>query len=287
MAEYYMAVGNSVDATASLVLAYEFSENKEKTIAFFDGKANSTDQYASIYLTILKKLNDQSRSGAPEPTRVEITKPRNTKTITKIEARAILVDKLNSDADSKNDPVKKELVICMIEEPLNETFGNANELDTAIFEQRIVASMERMKTGMDNKDPDVTLKMMRCVINSSALDQAMKDKTKQEKSSTTTKIPTSPPLLDMDDLRLDIASLDGRKIRVRGIGLYMMDMFMLKKSMTDMSPIIVNISKLQREQRRQLIQQCSDIMSGCKVIVNGTVGKVSYQNGINAENIEW
>jgi hypothetical protein len=175
----------------------------------------------------------------------------------------------------------------MIEEPLNETFGNANELDTAIFEQRIVASMERMKTGMDNKDPDVTLKMMRCVINSSALDQAMKDKTKQEKSSTTTKIPTSPPLLDMDDLRLDIASLDGRKIRVRGIGLYMMDMFMLKKSMTDMSPIIVNISKLQREQRRQLIQQCSDIMSGCKVIVNGTVGKVSYQNGINAENIEW
>ncbi len=98
---------------------------------------------------------------------------------------------------------------------------------------------------------------------------------------------TRSVFIDMDDLRLDMASLGGQKVRVMGVGNYMLDMFMLKKSMTDMSPIIIDTSKLQREQRRQIIQRCGDIMSGCRVIVIGTVGKVSYQNGIVAENIEW
>lgn len=66
-----------------------------------------------------------------------------------------------------------------------------------------------------------------------------------------------------------------------------MDMFMLKKSMTDMSPIIVDITKLPRDQRREIISQCGDIMSGCRVTVHGTVGKVSFQKGLFAERVEW
>ncbi len=98
---------------------------------------------------------------------------------------------------------------------------------------------------------------------------------------------TSVPLIDMDDLRIDIASLGGRKVRVRGIGQYMMDMFMLKKNASDMSPMLVDITKLERDQRRKILQQCADIMTGCNVMIHGTVGKVSYQNGIVAERIEW
>ena len=98
---------------------------------------------------------------------------------------------------------------------------------------------------------------------------------------------TTVPLIDIDDLRIDIASLGGRKIRVRGIGQYMMDMFMLKKNASDMSPMLVDITKLDRDQRRKILQQCADIMTGCNVMIHGTVGKVSYQNGIVAERIEW
>jgi hypothetical protein len=91
----------------------------------------------------------------------------------------------------------------------------------------------------------------------------------------------------MDDLRLDMASLDGKKVRVRGVGHFMMDMFMLKKSMTDMSPMIVDIAKLPRDQRREIMSQCSDLMSGCQVTVHGTVGKVNFKKGLFAERVEW
>ena len=62
---------------------------------------------------------------------------------------------------------------------------------------------------------------------------------------------------------------------------------MLKKSMMDMSPMIVDVTKLPRDQRKQIISQCSDIMSGCSVTVHGTVGKVNYRNGLIAERLEW
>jgi hypothetical protein len=62
---------------------------------------------------------------------------------------------------------------------------------------------------------------------------------------------------------------------------------MLKKSVTDMSPIFVNIDNLKRDQKLQILKQCGDIMSGCSVGVYGTAGKVSYQNGVIAENIKW
>jgi hypothetical protein len=83
-----------------------------------------------------------------------------------------------------------------------------------------------------------------------------------------------------------MASMQGKKVRVRGVGFYMMDMFMLKKSMTDMSPVFVDISNLVRDQRKEIISRCGDMMKGCILIVHGTVGKVSYQNGLLAEHVE-
>lgn len=94
------------------------------------------------------------------------------------------------------------------------------------------------------------------------------------------------PLIDIDDLRSDMATFNGRKIRVQGVGNYVMNMFMLKKNSSDMSPMIVKVTKLQRDQHREILQKCADIMTGCSVTVYGTIGKVSYQNGILAERVE-
>ena len=286
MAEYFFEAGDSVKAIASLLLAYEFSENREKTRTFFDSKAGVADRNAVIYTLALKTINEFPRF-AIETARIEAPKAKQSTSVTKIEAKARLIERISSDPDFRNDPAKKEVAICALDGPLDETFGSATVLDAATFERRLSAVRDRMNAGMDSKDPDFALRMLKCVFNSNGFEQAVKEKGGQNKPSSAARPAPSLPLLDMDDLRLDMASLDGRKVRVRGIGHYMMDIFMLKKSMTDMSPIIINISKLAREQRRKIIQQCSDIMSGCRVAVHGTVGKVSYQNGIFADDIEW
>lgn len=205
--------------------------------------------------------------------------------VSKNHARTMLVEKINSDPDYANDPVKREVFTCTIDGALEETFGDATELDETVFKSRLSAAMDRMKLGIETKDPEVTLRMMRCFINSKAVENAIKDNGEQQGSSRVAS--ASLPLLDMDDLRLDMASLVGKTIRTQGVGYYMMDMFFLKKNMTDMSPILVDISKLGRDQRRQIMQRCGDIVTGCRITVRGEVGKVAYQNGLVAKMIDW
>ena len=96
-----------------------------------------------------------------------------------------------------------------------------------------------------------------------------------------------PPLMDIEDLRLDFASLEGRDVLVKGVGFYMMEMFQFKKSMSDMSPIFVDISGLPREERKKVLSKCGDFMSGCRITIHGTVGSVLYQRGLIAKNIYW
>lgn len=207
--------------------------------------------------------------------------------ITKNEAKSMFGERINSDVEFRSNPVKKEFSICMFDQVLEETFGSATVLEQATFERRFSSATDRFKSAIDRENSDTMLSMKKCLVNSDSLKQAVKEDGNQSNSSSVTKPYPTLSLLDMDDLRVDMGSLGGRKVRVRGIGHYVMDIFMLKKNVTDMSPIVIDISKLRREQRRQLIQQCNDIMSGCRVTVQGTVGKVSYQNGIFAENIEW
>ena len=193
--------------------------------------------------------------------------------VSKNDAKAMIVEMLNSDSDMRDNPFKKATTICAFDDVLAESFGGATVLDATILQSRISPAMDRL-----TKDPDFNLKILKCAINSEAFAQSMKEKGEQDRSA---------PLIDMDDLRTDMASLDGRKVRVQGVGNYMMNMFILKKNSTDMSPIIVDITKLQRDQHRKILQQCADIMTGCRVTVYGTVGKVSFENGISAESVEW
>lgn len=285
MAEYFFEAGDSGKAIASLLLAYEFSEYRERTRTFFDSKAAAADRNAVVYTLALKKLNELPRF-ALETARVEEPKTKQSVSITKIEAKKMLIEEMASDPNLRNDPALKDLSICALEGPLDETFGAAAVLDATTYERRIRTARARQKAGMSEPSPEASLRMMQCLLSSPAVVQAMKDKGGQDNPSATKQAP-SLPLLDMDDLRLDIASLEGRKVRVKGVGLYMMDMLILKKSMTDMTPVYINISKLEREQRRQILQQCSNIMAACQVTVQGVVGKVNYLNGILAENIEW
>ena len=95
------------------------------------------------------------------------------------------------------------------------------------------------------------------------------------------------PYIDIDDFRLDAPSMKGRKLRTRGVGIYMMDRFALRRSTTDMNPIVVDISKLPREIRRRILQECGQSISGCKVTIQGVGAKIGVSIGIVAESIDW
>lgn len=93
--------------------------------------------------------------------------------------------------------------------------------------------------------------------------------------------------MHIDDLKIDIAALQGQKVMVSGIGKYIMNSFMLNKNVMDTSPVPVDLSKVHRDQRMEALQICSDVMVGCGVTVSGTVVKISGQYGISATKIEF
>jgi hypothetical protein len=61
MAELLFELVDSRKAVASLLLAYEFSENREKTRAYFEGKSVASDRNAELYRLALKRVENSSR----------------------------------------------------------------------------------------------------------------------------------------------------------------------------------------------------------------------------------
>ena len=186
------------------------------------------------------------------------------------------------NAESSKSPSEKTFLLCLWDEIMSHYAftGDVNRLEKTVIASR----MESAKAELQQDSDAGKLMTRKCL-------EKLAPQANKNGATTTTiqpKAPVRPPTMDLDDFRLDFASLNGKKVRVKGIGNYMMNMFMLKGHPMDMSPIIADISKLSREQQRQILQKCSDIMTGgCNVIVFGTAGKVNFQNGIVAESVEW
>lgn len=68
--------------------------------------------------------------------------------------------------------------------------------------------------------------------------------------------------MELLDLKTDIRSLRGAKVQAEGVVQMMGEMVLLKDSMMDMTPIMVKIERLPREQRRQLLRDCSTLCNG-------------------------
>jgi hypothetical protein len=215
------------------------------------------------------------------PTRSSVTNPANqSQLLNKQEGRDLLIKTYitSNPKFDKESEEGKQVTICIINNAVEDAYANNRTLDQVTLGARFATYMNEGKT-----DKSKQIDMMKCIVQVPAFAAAIKEgEAKQNLEARAT-----VPLLDMDDLRVDIASLNGKKVRVRGVGFYMMDMFMLKKSMSDMSPMLVDTSKLMREQRKEVISRCGDMMAGCSLIIQGTVGKVSYQNGLFAEQVEF
>jgi len=211
----------------------------------------------------------------------------NSKQLDRKQANNIFWDGLESDKEFSSDPEKKTMALCVGELALDETFNGFAVLDSAVFENRLNTAMEKVKNGMEKENPNITVPFKKCYAENIDFIKDTNELHKKLKKIKAKNSISSIPLNDMDELRVDIASMNGKKVRVKGVGNYVMNLFMIKKDLSDTSPIVVDIAKLQRDQRLKIIKQCADIMHGCNVGLYGAIGKVGYENGIIAERIEW
>lgn len=211
----------------------------------------------------------------------------NSKLLDRKQANNIFWDALESDKALSSDPEKKTIVLCSMEFALDEAFNGLAVLESAVLESRLNTAMEKVKNGMEKEDPNVTGPIKKCYAENIDFIKDVNETDKKLKKISEKISKSSIPLNDMDELRVDIASMNGKKVRVKGIGYYVMNLFMIKKDSTDTSPIVVDIAKLQRDQKLKIIKQCADIMRGCNVGLYGVVGKVGYESGIIASRIEW
>lgn len=187
---------------------------------------------------------------------------------TKSEFSSAIQSSLLDDSEVSSNPIKKELFTCLANSITNHVYHDKNVLEKRVVESRL----EKLYSN----ESLINLFSLKCFSNSKEVEN-------QIIKNSGNKL----PLMDIDDLRVDINSLEGKRVRVKGTGRYLMDSFFLRKSETDLNSIVVDITKLPRDQRRNILSQCTDIMSACKLTITGTIGKASYRNLLIAENVEW
>lgn len=273
MAELFFESGETEKSKGALLLAWEFSENREKTVAYFEKQAVDDGKMRVVYSSVLAVLTPSKPIAAASP--LEGQPKSDSKMVYKRELVAMLKEQrrvmerdLRSNAKSiESEEAQKVLAMfCFLENAVEYVYGKNDALEKNVSEER----MKRYVNEFDNKvskgDPDLTRELMKCMAS-------FKDK--------------AVPLLDLDDVRLDIASLKGKFIRVQAIGAYVFDTFQLRKSEMDMSPVIVNIEKLDRASRKQIMQRCANPITPCRVVVEGKAEKNLVQIVINAETIQW
>ena len=93
-----------------------------------------------------------------------------------------------------------------------------------------------------------------------------------------------PVEITLIDLKLDIATMQGKTVAVTGLLQVMGDLVMLKGEPMDFSPVWVSTSGLSRDDRKSLITTCSFL---CKATITGTVGKTQFGTlGVNASTLK-
>ncbi len=184
--------------------------------------------------------------------------------------QGILMGQFSDSTTGIRDAALRSQILNCMTPSMNAAIDKAypvgvNELDAAAFAQRIDAS-KILGSAMQGEAE-------KCLSD-------LKQKIEQPKPAPTAK---PIPFIDMDDLRVNLAALNGRTLRVRAVGHYVLNAFMLKKDHRDTNPLIVDISKVNQEQRKQLLQRCNDFVDGCVLTVLGTVTR----QGFAAEHIEF
>jgi len=93
--------------------------------------------------------------------------------------------------------------------------------------------------------------------------------------------------IEFIDLKLDIDSLYGKKIKTRAYAMFIAGTLILQQEMIDTNSIQVDIKNISREEKKYLLTKIP-IGGSCCLTVYGRVGEIAFGfKGIIADKIEW
>ncbi len=98
------------------------------------------------------------------------------------------------------------------------------------------------------------------------------------------KAPSGYKTIGMTDLKLDQSRMAGHRIETTGTLNMAGQVGLLGSDKKDSAPLPVDMAAVPREQRRTVLERCSD--AGCAVLIRGTVGQVLSMPGLLADTIE-
>jgi len=186
-----------------------------------------------------------------------------------------ITKKLISD-EVKSKFVNQEVTVnfsnCFRKEVVSAIFNPGEEW---VDEKTFPIRMDAFSTDGNEKS------VAYCFFKSGLSDELMALKMKTAKESGN----SANQFTGLDDLKAGGASLKGKQVRVRGEGIYAMNSLILRENANDMSPIFVDINKVKVNQRKNVVNQCSNIEVPCNLSVYGTVNTIGSIIQIVAEEI--
>lgn len=158
-----------------------------------------------------------------------------------------------------SDKSKELLYNCMAKR-MNDTLWNS----PAFIQTRSMAAIESQEVIKSNYEYCQLLV---------AANEALAQSANAQSATQNTKVTN----MTFNDLYVDYNNLAGQKVQVKGHFLPYGDLGALSEDATSATTLYTDVSQLSRENRKLLLDQCS---SGCKIVIEGTVGNVQYLKGI-------
>lgn len=93
------------------------------------------------------------------------------------------------------------------------------------------------------------------------------------------------PNIDLADLKVDIDKLNGKRFSVAAFVQSFAGQNYLKANSMDANPVILDVSKLPRDDRKKLITECQSTL--CLGVFYGVVNKSPYMTVFILEKVEW
>lgn len=128
-------------------------------------------------------------------------------------------------------------------------------------------------------DTDITAAFAKCAITDN--DQSrlrcydkIRDDVVAQDAATSRGIATKYKSVTLIDLKTDIKSMIGQKVETEGVLQLMGDIVFLKSDGMDASPIMVSTDHVPRQERKSLLQSCTELCEGTVIgsIRNGPLG---------------
>lgn len=165
----------------------------------------------------------------------------------------------------------------------NKQWMNKDEL-LSKFKDKIAPKEFEFSEAVKNRDPKIGNTLAKCEKSVKLLIEAENQVEKLNEY-----ISKREPLtrVSLDEIRIDAAQYDNKEVLTEGFGIYAMNMFFIKSTPRDINPILVEISKLSRDDRREIVKRCNRIEQGCKIRIRARVSAGKMQSTLVAHDVSF